>query len=270
MIPENHRAVVERFIELCQTDERITVAMLVGSYAKGTADAYSDLDVCVLAADEAFEELTGEKEDFVRRLGEPVFMTDWGQTDLVSYVLANGTVGEVIFGRESDAHAIQGPYVLLVDKKNRRGSLQISAEAVDTAAQTEVLRGLIDGFWHDADHFISAVGRGEWWWAQGQVEALRSICVSLERLEHDFGDGTAASEPYFKLDKAMPVDKLEVLRETFCRQEEADLLRAGVTVIGFYRQIARRLAQAHGLRYPEGHERVVLGHLETLRGKLKG
>jgi hypothetical protein len=110
--------------------------------------------------------------------------------------------------------------------------------------------------------------RGEWWWAQGQLEALRGICVSLARLEHDFGDEEATSEPYFKLERAMSVEKLEALRETFCRQEEAELLRAGITIIDFYRESARRLAERHGLHYPEAHERIILRHLQALRDRL--
>jgi alkanesulfonate monooxygenase SsuD/methylene tetrahydromethanopterin reductase-like flavin-dependent oxidoreductase (luciferase family) len=43
--PSNHQVVMNRFIAACQTDARIVAAFLGGSYASGTADTYSDLDL---------------------------------------------------------------------------------------------------------------------------------------------------------------------------------------------------------------------------------
>ena len=47
---------MNRFVAACQADERVVAAFLGGSYARGTADAYSDLDLCLITTDEAYED----------------------------------------------------------------------------------------------------------------------------------------------------------------------------------------------------------------------
>lgn len=40
LLPQ-HQQVLSRFVEVCQSDERVVAAFLVGSYAKGTADPFA-------------------------------------------------------------------------------------------------------------------------------------------------------------------------------------------------------------------------------------
>ena len=42
---------VERFVNACQADDRVVAAFLGGSTVKGYADAYSDVDLCVITTD---------------------------------------------------------------------------------------------------------------------------------------------------------------------------------------------------------------------------
>jgi hypothetical protein len=70
--------VVSRFVEACSADDRVVAAFLCGSRARGEADEYSDLDLCVITRDEAFESVMAERAAFVRQLGEPMFMEDFG------------------------------------------------------------------------------------------------------------------------------------------------------------------------------------------------
>jgi len=63
-LPSHHRIVLDRFLAACQTDERVLVACLVGSYAKGTADTYSDLDLFLLTPDAAYDDFCAGREAF--------------------------------------------------------------------------------------------------------------------------------------------------------------------------------------------------------------
>ena len=58
MLP-HHRATVARFVAVCQEDERVVADFLGGSYARGTADAHSDLDLYLITTDHAFDHLCG-------------------------------------------------------------------------------------------------------------------------------------------------------------------------------------------------------------------
>src|SRR5438093_13739988 len=100
MTADLHRvagALVERFAAACRADDRVVAAVLGGSHARGTADAYSDVDLYAITADAAYESFLADSAAFVRRLGEPVFLEPWRSRhglDLVFFVLADGVEGE--------------------------------------------------------------------------------------------------------------------------------------------------------------------------------
>lgn len=267
-LPPNHQTIVDRFRAACQADARILAAFIGGSYARGAADEYSDLDLYVILADEALADFAAHRADFLRLLGEPIFIEDFDRPNLAFYFFANGTEGELQVAPASDfTHLHNGLYVVLVDKQNLLANVQFAPVAPDPAEQTEKLRRLIYWFWHDLSHFLTALGRGQLWWAGGQLEVLRRLCVSLARLRHNFSDTTASDEPYYKIEKALPVAQLAALRDTFCPLEKAALLQAGLRVVQVYQTLAKPLAQAHAIPYPIPLEELLLGRLETLQKK---
>lgn len=138
----DHRVILDRFVDVCQTDPRIAAAFLVGSYVKGKVHGHSDPDLYLITTEEAYDDFVSKRESFVRQLGEPLFMEDF---DLRGIVF-------LIFGM----------------------------------AQNEL------------SHFIKAMGRGQHWWAQGELGALRLHCMNLARLRNDFADPEVGEEGYFK------------------------------------------------------------------------
>ena len=261
----NHRAFVNRFVEICHEDERVAAAFLGGSYAKGYADAYSDVDLCVITTDQAFEEFFKEREIFLRRLGDLVFLEDFGTPDIAFYIFADDTEGELYFGSVSRLdHIHSGPFRILVDKKNILTGAIFSEREHVSSDQLEKLRGYIYGFWHEMSHFITARQRGQLWWARGQLEALRSICINLARLRHNFSDRDTGEEPYFKIEKVMPVEQLSALKETFCPLEKGVMLNTVIVIVHFYQELAPSLASEHGIKYPQGLERVMMDRLQKL------
>ena len=118
-LSERHRTIVERFVAACWADERVLGAFLGGSYARGAADAYSDLDLYVITADGAYKDFFAERGAFVRQLGETVFLEDFDEYgfDLLLFMFSDGTEGELALGREGGfQHIHGGPHVVLLDK----------------------------------------------------------------------------------------------------------------------------------------------------------
>lgn len=262
----NQRAFVERFVNACQADDRVVAAFLGGSTVKGYADAYSDVDLSVITTDPGFEEFFKEREAFLRSLGELVFLEDFDVPNIAFYIYADDTEGELNFGREGQLEQIHaGPFRTLLDKKNLLEGAEFPEHVPASSAQLEKLRSQIQGFWHELSHFVTAMRRDQIWWAQGQLEALRSVCINLARLRHNLFDGETGEEPYFKIEKAMPVEQLAVLEETFCRLEKEEILEAALTIVRFYLEIAPPLAQLHGIPYSHELERVMLNRLQKLQ-----
>jgi predicted nucleotidyltransferase len=270
-LPPHHQAFVDRFIRACSADDRIVAAFLGGSYAKGKADEYSDLDLCVITGDDSFAEFYEQRESFLRLLGDLVFLEDFGAPNIVLYIFADGTEGELNFGSEGRLHQIHsGSFHSLVDKKNILADAVFPERAPDDARQTEKLRENIFVFWHELSHFIMAIGRGHLWWAHGQLDALRSICVNLTRLENNFSDEGVGNEPYFKLEYAIPVEKLAPLQSTFCTLDQRAMLQSVQLIVAVYLQTAKSLAESQGIPYPHKLERVMLEQLAKLSGRVTG
>ena len=99
-----HSLVVSRFVEACSADDRIVAAFLCGSRARGEADEYSDLDLGVITRDEAFENVMAERAAFVRQLGEPVFIEDFGTTGMF-FILADAPSASSSSARRRDRGA---------------------------------------------------------------------------------------------------------------------------------------------------------------------
>jgi predicted nucleotidyltransferase len=260
-----HQEFVDRFTKACLTDDRVVAAFLGGSYAQGRADKYSDVDVCLITTQESYEEFVRHRQDFLGQLGDLVFLEDFEIPDIAFYIYADGTEGELNFVSEGQLDRIHsGAFRILVDKKNiLAGAVFPESESVPSE-QTEKLRRLIYWFWHDLSHFVTAMGRGQLWWAQGQLEVIRSICVALARLENDFTDQEVEEEVYSKIENVMPVERLFILKETICPIEKGPLLRSAHIIVKFYKDLAVPLAQKYGIPYPHALERVMIERLEKL------
>jgi predicted nucleotidyltransferase len=258
----NHDAVVARFVDACTADGRIVAAFLGGSIARGEADEYSDLDLGLIVADDAYEDVLTERADLVRRLGDPLFLEDFGHDGVAFFILPDGTEGELFFGREGElGEFLEGPFRGLVDKKGILAGAAFTRPKPDPAAQDEELRRVLYWFWHELSHFIAAFGRGHLWWAAGQLEALRGHCVNLARIEQNV---EIQEEPYEKLDAAISTDELMALQSTFPPMERGPMLQAVLDILAFYRELAPRAAREHGLTYPAGLERLMCTRLDAL------
>jgi predicted nucleotidyltransferase len=264
-MPDNHQDVVDRFIAACQSDERIVAAFLGGSYAKDKADKFSDLDLFFITTDEAYESFLAERESFIRLLGEPLVLEDFGATHGYFVLFADGTEAEIWFGHESKFKDIyEGPYRVLLDKKDILAGEVFPIRVANKVKQIEILRQQIGWFWHELSHFIKAMGRGQLWFAYGQLELMRQICVNLARLRYNFSDAYVGEEPYFKVEQALHIEQLSPLQTTYCAMEYEPMLQAARVICRFYQDVAPSLAKAYNLTYQNDLERIMMNQMKEL------
>jgi predicted nucleotidyltransferase len=140
-LPDNHQETASRFVVACQADNRIMAAFLGGSYAREEADRFSDLDLYFVTTDESYQDFLVEKKSFIRQLGEPLFLEDFGVPHGYCFILSNTTEGEFWFGPESQFKDIySGPYKVLLDKKNILVGEAFPAPIADPTRQLELLQ----------------------------------------------------------------------------------------------------------------------------------
>lgn len=265
-LPDHHQEILDRFVLACQKDDRIVAAFLGGSHAKGKSDQFSDLDLYFITTDDAYEEFTVKRENFVQLLGKPLFLEDFGLSHGFCIIFSNETECDLWFGRESKYEDIySGPYRVLIDKKGIMVSDHLPRQKAEQSKQIQILRQQLDWFWHELSHFIKALGREQLWFAYGQIEAMRQICVVLARLAYDFSDTHASGEPYFKIEKEFPVERLSSLINTYCLMEYDAMFQAALDICKFYRELAPGLAKRYNLAYQYDLEKMLLGQLKGMR-----
>jgi predicted nucleotidyltransferase len=140
-LPPRHRAILERFVLACQADEGVVAAFLSGSYARGKADAYSDLDLGLLTTDAAYEDFGTRQGAFIRQLGEPLFLEDFDIPNMVFFIFENGVEGELAFAPESQLDQLHsGPSSVLLDKRGLFPGAMFTPHTSPSAGQIETLR----------------------------------------------------------------------------------------------------------------------------------
>jgi len=254
---------IARLVTSCAEDERIAAVFLGGSLARGESDEYSDIDLCVITYDDSYADVLSERPAFVRKLGTPLFLENFGNDNMAFVILADGAEVELNFFRTRDLDSIRsGPHRVLLDKDGILAGVTFPGTEPDEATRVEALRQILFWFWHDLGHFTTAIGRGQLWWAAGQLEQLRSYYVNLIRIHQG---GESQSEPYWKLDHEIETEPLDPLRSTFVAMERGEMLRAAREILAAFREQAPVVAEANGLAYPADLDRLIGGHLDAVR-----
>ena len=262
MTPHDYQPLIDRLREICDADERVVALLLLGSHAIGTADTFSDLDIGLVTTDAARDAVVADLSALARSLGEPLFSETFGNPANLHVIYADGSAVELIVFGESEP-LIEGPHRTLFDRTGAvERALARPRPPVDPDAAREEVRRLVVWFWHDVEHLIAAIGRGETWWAYGQLDELRRRCLNLARLAA--GSPTEADEAYWKVEAAVSPEHLRALERTVAPLELGPMLEAAHALVCFYRVIAPGLAEAHGVPYPTELDRLVTGRLESL------
>ncbi len=136
------------------------------------------------------------------RWANPLQIEDFDGHDTVFFILADGTDGELtVTDVGAMAQSSRGPHRAVHDPDGILAGVAFVGSEPDADDQVEQLRRCVQWFWHDMAHFTAAMGRGQPWWAAGQLDALRGYCVNLARLRADFSGHV---DEFDKLDTAVP------------------------------------------------------------------
>jgi len=187
--------------------------------------------------------------------------TGWSPSAQLHVIFADGTALELIIDRESEL-TFEGPHRVLVDKagvsERAAGRPGPTPESSDVPEQ---VRQRIQGFWHDVDHLVTALGRGNTWWAFGQLDELRRMVLNLARLEIGLEPD---DEAYWKVDGTLEPDRLAALQATAASLDLGPMRDAGLALIDLYREVASTLAARHGIEYPTELDRLLSDRLRGL------
>jgi hypothetical protein len=249
-------AVVERFREACERDARVLAAFLGGSLAAERGDAHSDLDLYVVAREEACDELVERREEFVNAWGDPVFVDvtpdfEGLGFDMLHFVLTDGVHGEVAIahpGNFQSAHG--GEHRVLVDKAGVLAGVEFPRLAKTPEERREAGRRALAWFWLHAIGLAKALARERLWVAHWQLDRLRGCIWPL----------LAAAE--LPSDEARAHER--ALAGSLVGFDRDEILGAARRLIETYRALAPPAAAHYGVEVPEALARVAAAKLRAV------
>jgi len=263
MTPDNLQEVLARFQIACQADSRIAAAFVGGSLATGTADEYSDLDLYLITHDSEYANFLATHVSFMHQLGEPIFLEDFNGFgfDMVLFVFKDGAKGELALARVSSfQHIHHGPFRVLIDKLALLKGVTFPIERVPFDEQRCNLEKSLKSFWRYLYLLTGELGRRRLLTAARYFDGMRRQLLQVCRLSVDFAD--AGGHPPFE--SLLPQQLAHELSQTYFRLEREEMVLAAQQTVSLFQQVAKPLAQVHGVQYPESLELVVLERLYSL------
>lgn len=115
-------AAIERFRHCCQDHPLVVAAFLGGSYAAGSAQESSDVDLYLVTREEDYAAFVAERERFIFSWGRPTWSEDvWDFEglgfDMIRFKMDDGVWGELALGHTGNFMRLHGgPHRTLVDK----------------------------------------------------------------------------------------------------------------------------------------------------------
>jgi predicted nucleotidyltransferase len=183
---EERDRLLARVTDVLETDARVTAAWLSGSYGRGEADEWSDLDLHVAVADEHFEAFIAEHVTLFARCGQQLHVISHG---IPSWSMPNGRFWLVQYA----------PYMLEVDWNIGPTAATTRPEAsymlfarveipitppylpVEEDYRRAEASKQLDFFWAMAPIAVKFAGRGHTRLAVEQVDLLQEAFIRVWR-----------------------------------------------------------------------------------------
>lgn len=262
---EPQRALLDRLVPVLEADPRIRAAWLVGSFALGTADAFSDLDVHCLVDDGDLPAVEREWVGLVERVTPLVMVTpfpggavagatcltpEWLHLDLALHPASR-----------LDLASLAGMAPLF----DRTGRLpQHAVPLPEEPAVPHFPLDVVKWFFYLFGCLVVVVGRDETAWAMNGVISLRDTgLVPLMMAEN----GTRRIGGNKRLDPFLTPEQRAVLRSFPPISPTIDsVVACEVAIARDFVPRGRALAERTGAEWPAALEEATIGWFERMLG----
>lgn len=180
-------ALLERLLEDLEQDERVRAVWLGGSFGRGTADDWSDLDLCCAIRDDDLDDWLGDQQALYRRAGRPLLI---GPARPLSAPLVGETRSVMFAGPVPVDWEVQAARTAARHSDTRvmieRMSIPIvTAPIIAPEERRQRIVECLGFFWSMCPIAIKYIGRGSTARAVTQIDLLANTFVELWRLVHD-------------------------------------------------------------------------------------
>lgn len=256
---------IEGAVHVLGKDERVLAAWLVGSFALGEADPFSDVDLHCSITDESVAELKQAWPDLVHEITPTVMATPFFPDSLGGYCVTPDWVhiDLALHPRSSlDPHTVEGMKPLF----DKTGELLPDTVTPRPSARQKPYfpTAVVDWFFYMFGNLVVLVGRNEPAWAMNGVITLRDTglvpLMFAERGVTKMG-GNKRLNPFLSAAQRQVLLNLPPIAPTI-----DSVIEAEVAIARDFIPRGRRLATATGALWPQAFEDATVDRIERSIG----
>jgi hypothetical protein len=257
------RAIIERATAALQADSRVLAAWLAGSYARGNADVYSDVDIhCLITDDSAdwfrdhWPQMAGEIMPVLMHHSIPgvaggfVLSPAWQHLDLIFNAVS-----------DFDPEALT-EFVPLFDREGRLPAA--AAPPQPTVPAVSLSREQIDLYFYIIGNLVVTLGRGEYLVALGGVNGVRDaflVPVMIAAAGNTRSGGAKRLNPFLGPDHRRFLEQLPAV------SAEPESICTFMSILAReYARLAKPVAASSGIEWPTALEQATADHLRKHTG----
>lgn len=263
--PQAIATAVDAFATAAESDSRVVASFIGGSYADGTWDAHSDLDLYVIVEDDEYESFFHDRRHLLESMGQLVLAEDFGGFgfDLIVFMLANGVEGELGLGRRSGFTHIHGGAIrTLFDRYDILAGVEFDLSRPDRAQRARSIQRTVAWFWRQMSLFATAATRGLPWTSYGYLQQARSEALDLVWWM-DAPDAWPGG--FEKLERLPGTTRASPLQAAFPGLDLEEQLDASEVLAGFVAREGRNAHEGLDTPYPDRLEETVRTKLGSVR-----
>ena len=264
MQPIDQHAFIERVRQDISNESAVRGLFLAGSYGRGTADAFSDVDFVALAPESDHAEVAAAWRRLIESIAPVVF---WNEINFGSSLLLNAVTEDwlrcdvVIMQPSSLRGRAQDTVKPLIDRDGIYASLPETLPPAQPDPKR--VRHLINEFIRVLGLLPVAIGRREYVLGVTGTGLLRDLLTQLLLQEVTIPDKDGA----LHLSRLLPDDQMKMLADLpYPRPDEAQVIEANVALARAFFPRARRLAERIDLPWPTAFEEATRRNLERRLG----
>ena len=259
----DQQSLVEAIRKVLEADEAVDAAWLAGSLGRGKGDAFSDVDVLVLAVEGRLGDVVARYGADVSGIAEPVLVNPLFGGRVLNVVTADWRRFDLSFIEAGDLSRYDA--AALSTLFNRSGRAPPRQDRAPYQTAPEALSRLVNEFLRVLGLLVVGSGREEYVLGLTGVDLLRQMTFELMLEENGLGPadrgGALHRWPLLTPDQQ---DELRGLAPVVADHD--GIIAADVALARIFLPRARRLARRVGMDWPEAFEAATRRHLQDRLG----
>lgn len=243
-----------------QAEAAIRAAWLEGSFGRGQADRYSDLDIHLLLMPEQVERFRTGAEAWLNEIRPLVLYKLMFDGRMINALTVDGLRLDIWLHNDASKSIDPAKARVLLAQPDAL-SFDAAAPAADPAAVAARLEGLIQEFWRCISLLPAGVGRSELiigvFGLGIEINLLTDILLS--------GYGIVRDRGVKHLNNYLPGDSRQQLEAALSMNglTTAEMAKAHLALAHIMQQVGPDIAHRHGFAYPAALETAVLDYVHA-------